>query len=80
MPSLGFRGARGMRIASPITHFVLISGALAFWKFSIDRDREPVYRMPPPPVPAPAANVASLENMMEMDYRRALHPSLPLVI
>ena len=77
--SLGWRGSKGMRVASPLTHIVAIAGAIYWYIYMLNLDREDPYRIPEPPVPAPAANAATLENFMEMDYRRMMHPSMPVL-
>ena len=68
-----------MRVASPIMHIFLISGAIYGYIYQLTIDREDPYRLPPPPCEAPPANAASLENFMEMDYRRMMNPSMPVL-
>jgi hypothetical protein len=77
--SLGWRGSKGQRVASPLTHIVLISGTIYSYLYFLTLDREDPYRIPEPPVAAPPANAATLENFMEMDYRKMMNPGMPVL-
>ena len=79
MPSVFWRGSRGLRMVSPLFHIVFIGTLALVHRMVCEWDREDFVRTPPPPVAAPPSSAASLVNMMEMQYRKGFNQQNPIV-
>ena len=71
VPSLGMRGARGFRQATPAFHLITFAAMVYTVKSLLDEGRSDIYQLPPPPCDAPPKppGVLSLTESMEMPWR-----------
>ena len=69
--SPAWKGSRGIRLVSPMTHFTFYAIVAYLYYYIVTEERTPIFVIEKPPVPAPPPppGTMSFEASCQMNYR-----------